>query len=279
MTGVIISPSVVAVTSEGYSANNPLIGYNNLVTYGNISATSEDADYPVTNLANPSTAEVWKAVDASPVGDIYIEVNVNTVDPIDYIAIARHNLGTGLVPISVEGLVDNLSSPTEWVELCSDVLLPDDGPAMFCFDAQALYSIRIRLQSSSINTIPQIGVLYTGKLLVLQRRVYVGHTPITQGRSSNILNARSESGEFLGRITLAEWNSTSIALKNLTPTWVRQYLLPFIVDSRANPFFFAWRPSDYPYEVGFCWMTNDPRPINQLGNGMMQVSLEMTGIV
>jgi hypothetical protein len=46
-----------------------------------------------------------------------------------------------------------------------------------------------------------------------------------------------------------------------------------------RPFFFAWRPDAYPYEVGYCWLTNDPQPSNALPNGMMSVSLEMAGVV
>jgi hypothetical protein len=281
MTVVITADAITLASGEyvGVNSNNPLIGYENLTTISNVSATSENVLYPATNLANPATNLTWKAEDVSPISDIYITVVIDRVDDVDYIAIAKHNLGTILAPVSVEGLTDSLESPTNWVELVPDVLLPDDGPALFRFAAQSLYAVRLRIQPNPGSVVPQIAVCYTGKLLVLQRRLYVGHTPINYGVQSKIVNARSESGNFLGRIVLNEFTNTNVSLQNLTPTWVRSQLIPFINASREYPFFFAWRPGDYPYEIGYCWMTNDPMPNNQRPNGMMQVDFKLTGVV
>jgi hypothetical protein len=121
-------------------------------------------------------------------------------------------------------------------------------------------------------------VVYCGKLLVLQRRIYVGHTPGNYGRTSKVINAKSENGSFLGRIVLNEMTKTSVALENLTPDWYRTYFDPFVTAAREDPFFWAWRPSSYPAECGYAWLTNDPKPNNSLPNGMMQVSFEISGI-
>jgi len=113
----------------------------------------------------------------------------------------------------------------------------------------------------------------------VQRRIYVGHTPMPYGRSARIQNGRSEAGHFLGRIVIQETRDTAVALQNLTPTWYRTYMDPFIRASKEVPFFFAWRPQSYPYETGYGWMTNEPRPVNQRANGMMQIDLQMSGVV
>lgn len=266
--------SINADFTADINADNPLIGYENLTTFSAVTATSELTGYPATNLANPATNLVWQADDTD---EAYVTVIINRVDPVDYVAIARHNLGTGQVPISIEGLTDSLSSPTEWVELVQDALLGDDSPALFRFAPQSLYAVRIRLQPGILA--PSIGVLYTGKLLVVQRRVYVGHSPLPYSVSSKVTSNRSESGNFLGRIIINEQNTTNLALSNLDPVWYRQYMAPFIDASQEFPFFFAWRPSAYPQEVGYCWMSNTPIPSNQLSNGFMQISMQMTGIV
>jgi hypothetical protein len=267
--------SLIIPPGGDYTANSPLIGYENLATVDNIAATSEDADYPATNLVNPATNLLWKGEAASPLEDVYVTVTLAGADLIDYVAIAKHNLFTAQSLVSVEGLT---GSPLEWVELCSAVALPDNGPAMFCFSEQALDAVRLKIQASPLDVVPQAAVLYAGKLLILQRRVYVGHVPIPYGTSATIVNGKSESGNFLGRIVLNEWNSTGLSLQNLTPAWVRASLMPFVRACKEQPFFFAWRPSSYPYEVGYCWMTNDPKPSNQSPNGMMQVEFNMSGI-
>jgi hypothetical protein len=276
---VVIAGSLILadVLSGGgiINANNPLIGWRNVASSSPLSATSSAAGFPVSHLANPATHLRWKAAGSPPVTDQFVRIDVASVEPLDYLAIARHNFASAQIPVSIERLVS--TGPEVWAVLVAPVLLPNDGPALFRFAPQGLTSIRIRMQPGL--AAPTIAVVYTGRLLVLQRRIYVGHTPINYGRRAKITNARSESGNFLGRIVLSEQTETSVDLQNLTPDWYRAQLEPFIRASKEAPFFFAWRPGDYPYEIGYCWMTNDPQPSNQRANGMMQVGLEMSGIV
>jgi hypothetical protein len=279
MSIVIQSGFVVSDSVSGggvINADNPLIGYANLITAANIAATTEADGFPASNVANVSTVLRWQGEDGSPAADEYLTATINAAEPVDYIAVARHNLGSAQIAVSVEYL-DTDASPDTWEELIAPVILPNDGPALFRFAPAALSQIRIRMQPGS--EAPTIAVLYCGALLVLQRRIYVGHTPVNYGRSANIVNARSEAGDFLGRIVLSETTATGVSLKNITPSWFRSYLNPFILDSVRRPFFFAWRPSGYPREVGYVWMTNDPQPLNELTNGMMSIDLQMSGIV
>jgi len=269
---IIISNSLVLGLTPETHANAPLIGYHNLVTTSNVTAETAATGYPASNLANPITAPGagWRAADSTAQA---VSVAVDTVEPIDYIAIARHNLGSAAISVTVEG---STNDGADWFELVQEVLLPSDAPALFRFTPQALTDIRLSLGAGDDPA--QIAVLYTGLLLALQRRIYVGHVPIPYGRSAKIANGRSEGGDFLGRIVLSEQVATAVDLKNITPAWYRSAMDPFILASKEAPFFFAWRPGDYPLEVGFAWMTNDPQPQNSRSNGMMQVGLEMTGI-
>jgi len=269
---IIISNALVLGATPETHPNAPLIGYQNLVTPGNVTSDTADADYPVTNLANPITAPGarWQAADTTAQT---VSVNVATVEPIDYIAIARHNLGSAAISVTVEG---STNDGADWFELVQEVLLANDAPALFRFEPQALTDIRLSLGEGAAPA--EIAVLYTGLLLALQRRIYVGHTPMPFGRSAKIVNGRSEGGDFLGRIITSEQRATSVDIKNLTPSWYRAFMDPFIEASKETPFFFAWRPGDYPDETGFAWMTNEPQPQNSRRNGMMQIELQMTGI-
>ena len=281
MTGVVVSSDLVVTPGvDGINADNPLIGYQTLVTAGNVTATTADPAWPAINLANPSTFLKWKADPGSLVADEYLTVTTGSAEDIDYVGIAGHNFGSGQMPVSIEYL-DETASPPTWTELITETLLPDDGPALFRFTPQPLAMIRVRIQPSlaAVPVAPAVAaVLYVGKLLVLQRRIYVGHTPINYGRRLTIANHRSIAGAFLGRIVLSEATETSVDLQNLTPAWYRTYFEPFLVAAKEIPFFFAWRPGAYPREIGFAWLTGDPQPANQLANGMVQVSFEMAGI-
>lgn len=250
------------------TANNPLIGWRNILTPAMVMATSQDALFPVSNVANPITFLKWKSLIAT---EQYLTINTGEHEPatVDYLAIARHNIGTIQAPIAIEGLIGG-----SWISICDDVVLPDDRPVIFRFSPLALADIRIHIYPG--NAAPEIAVVYLGRLLILQRRIYVGHTPIIYGRKTKKVNGRSESGQYLGSIITTESLATALSMQNITPGWYRENLDPFLANK--EPFFFAWRPEEYPREVGYAWLTADANPSNQRGNGMMQVQLSMSGI-
>jgi hypothetical protein len=270
---VVISSSLVISDQASGTQNNPIVGYQSFVTASNVSATTEAAGFPASNLGNNSTSLKWVGVVASPAVDEYVTIAVNSAELCDYVGIARHNFGSAQITVSVEAF-DTIAS--QWNEIVQGFIPADDQPLLLRFTPQALMSVRIRLRPG--DAAPSAAVVYVGKLLVLQRRIYVGHTPSNYGRMSKITNARSENGSFLGRIVLNESTKTSVALSNLTPAWYRSYFDPFVTAAREAPFFWAWRPLDYPRECGFAWLVNDPKPSNESPNGMMQVSFEIAGI-
>lgn len=257
------------------NSDNPIIGYQNLVSTLNVSATTEAAGFPATNLANNSTSLRWLGETSSPEEDEYLTAAVSTIELCDYVGIARHNFGSAQITVSLESL-DVDASPDAWNEIVQEFIPANDQPIIMRFTPQALSSVRVRLQPGS--EAPTAAVLYVGRLLLVQRRLYVGHTPSNYGRMTKVTNGRSENGSFLGRIVLNEATKTSIALSNLTPTWYRTYFDPFVTAAQEDPFFWAWRPGSYPAECGFAWMLNDPKPSNESPNGMMQVSFDIGGI-
>lgn len=269
---IVISSGLVLGQSQDAGPDHPVVGWQNRVTTSSVTADTEDADYPAVNLANPSTALRWKAGDTT---EQYITVATGSAEDIDYLAVARHNFGSAAIAVSVEGRDETEGDPP-FVELAGPVIPPDDAPLLFRFAPQPLAEIRLKMASGGAPA--TAAVLYVGKLLVLQRKIYVGHTPMKFGRETRVTNGRSESGQFLGRIVLGESVETGIDLQNLTPAWYRANMEPFLQAARTRPFFFAWRPGKYPYETGYAWLTNAPKPSNQRSNGMMQVALQMGGV-
>ena len=64
-------------------------------TVDTLTTTTEQDDYPASNLCNDNTALKWKGDADSPLDDEYITVDVSDyVDEIDYFAVAGHNFGT-----------------------------------------------------------------------------------------------------------------------------------------------------------------------------------------
>lgn len=164
-----------------------------------------------------------------------------------------------------------------WVALTDQAQLPDDGPVLFRFDPTILSQVRLTLADGTED--PYAAVMYVGKLLILPRRIYVGHHPATLNKKSETLTGKSETGQFLGRITRREFAQTAISMKNIDPVFYRANMKDWVDAARTLPFFFAWRPQSYPLEVTFCWGTDDGVVSNEKANGTMMVSMALQGIV
>lgn len=266
---IISSDAYLAIQEE--QLNAPLFAYDNLVTSSNIAAGNSATGYPATNLANPATFLKWKA-NTTGAQSLTITLTGNT-QHIDYIAIAKHNFFTAGVDVTIRG-----NTGSGLVEIVPQFSLGDDGAFIARFEADAYIAISIDLSSGSVAA--EAALLYCGTLLAAERNIYVGYAPMNLSRDSDAVAGFSENGNFLGRIEVNSSRSGQITLNNLTPSWVRSYLVPFLEEIKSRPFFFAWRPDTYPDEVVLAWQvdTNGPYPSNSLPNGMMQVSMNVKAL-
>lgn len=263
----VLDPSDIEL--ENHSPNAPMIGWNNQITRNTATATSQDVNYPINNILTPSTAEYWVA---QTIDDQVIIVMLNqTITIVQFVGIVRHNLGSSGAKVKIEALT------TEWELLVDEFVPMDDGVIFMKTNVLYASSIRITIRGGKIPA--RLAVLSAGSILNLQRNIYVGHTPIQMGRSVRLSTGISESGNYLGKIVLGESHKTQIDMKHLTPNWYRKEMDPFIKNTIDKPFFFAWRPQNYPLEVGYCWFDGVPIPKNQLNNGMMEISMSLSGVI
>jgi hypothetical protein len=268
---IVFSDSLVASVSDPQvDLNAPIFGYQSFVTAAGVASGNEAAGYPITNVANISTASFWRA---SATTLQYITVTVNPAQTIDYVGVARHNFATAGVAVSVE---TQIGSGDAWVEVIPASIPANNNALIFQFTSQSAFGVRLKLAAST--SAPEIAVIFVGKLLISTQRIYVGHSPITLNRRVEVVSGMSESGNYLGRIITGSNLTTSVSLTHFKPDWYRDYFDPFVLAAQTTPFFFAWRPLQYPNETAFAWLTNDPTPSNMLPNGMMQISLEMSGV-
>jgi hypothetical protein len=270
---IVFSSSLVlaAQSDPAIDLNAPVFGYRSAVNIETIAATDAEAGYPASNLANVSTAAFWRAANNS--GTKYLTVTPTPAQELDYIAVAVHNFGSAGIAVRVEG---KEAPEDSWSVLVAEFMPVNDNSLILRFDKTTYAGIRLRLAAGSEPA--QAAVVYCGVILTSQRRVYVGHSPMNLGPTTEVVNGRSEQGNFLGRIVTGEYLSGSVSLSNLSPSWVRSELAPFIRAAKETPFFFAWRPAQYPDETAYCALTNDPKPSNERSNGMMSVGFEFEGV-
>lgn len=272
--GIVLSSAFALAQAGAANADHPIIGWHNLATTATLTTTHAGANDPASNLANPATNLLWKADSLS---DGYITVLFGAEESVDYFAIARHNLGSGLCPITIQGLPagGDPNTPGDWDELVAVQQLADDTPVIFRFASTPLIGIRAFLEPAA--TAPHAAVVYTGALLVMERGVQPGATPLSRARERNIASPRSQSGEFLGSVINGEALRSSAAFKALSPAWYRSTFDPFLAATAGRPFFWGWKPGTYPTEVAYAWMPSDPKPTPDM-SGNVDVTLQLEGL-
>lgn len=268
---IVINSSLVVSGIAGESKFSPWIGWNDQVTRGGLTATSEEDLYPVTNLANPATSVMW--VSAST-GTQYVTVD-NLQGGINYVGIARHNFGTDGMTVSIEAMTAE-SSPA-FVEVVEPVVITSDSPLMFRFENDAYLSVRVKIVPVSIA--PQAGVLFVGALLVPPVGIEPGYTPIRDGQQISMSVGRSESGEYLGSIVTNAGLQATTNLRRIPRSWFEPNMRPFVdAANRGDTFFFAWSPVIRPNDVGYCWFSESVNPQISTAQSHYDVGLNMGGI-
>lgn len=271
---IIINQKMVLSAKQGALSGKPLIGWRNYVNYSNITAEYEDPFYPVTNLGNAATNSEWRSTSTD---EQTIEVEVGGGLIVDYIGIARHNLGSSGTVIYIDALIAG-EGTDNWTRIFDGQILGRDTPAVLRFDE--LYPVRIRITLVPDGVIPKVAVLYIGKLTVMEKGMLQDVTPILYSNRTDIVTGRSESGDFLGRVITDQTKEVNYSFENVSYDWFKQEMGEFAETSMTTPFFFAWLPKSFPEEVGYGWLNTDlnPSAFHYTGGYTVNFSLDITAI-
>lgn len=256
-----------SLDSADTNADNPVIGYDNIVNFGGITADSEKTDYPASNLSNVSTGEYWESNSTSAQNIAFTA----TAQTVNYVGIAGHNLVGSTYKLQYK-----VNPGDSYTDLFTAVVAGDNSAIMHMFESVVAGYFNLVITPAS-GVYPKISAVFIGEYLQLQRRIYVGHTPIVDGYKTKYRTGKSDSGQYLGRVILSEELGSSVSQENISPSFFRSNIRPFREHAKTKPFFFAWRPATYPAEVGYCWMSGDMDISNSLSNGMMRFSFSIGG--
>lgn len=223
--------------------NSPLIGWDNLLPQGTVTATSSAAGYPVTGLLNGVTTDPWRP-DAMPAT---VTVELPTQRYASMLCFAAHDMGTQGVTVILERLVAAV-----WTHVMT-VAPSDDAPLILSFNAVQSDDWRVRFTGE--NTF-KLSVISLSLGLILPGRILPPHVPLHRVSEVELVgDSESGTGEFLQ----ADFNRTggraSINLSVQLPDFAtgeefeafRQHY------NRGRPFFMASFPSYEPQDVGYLW--------------------------
>jgi hypothetical protein len=281
---IIVSHDLVTSPSfDRVEQGTPWIAYRNLPTEGgSITTTTAAVGFPASKLLDPSTHQRWRGTSAT--ADEYITASFSPFHGWSYFAVAGHNFGSIGAMLSVAYHTTG-DSPNAWVQVIAPTLAVDDAPILFRWTPVTCDGARLRIQqvggSPPSLPPPEAAVVYTGDpLLIMERGIDIenDHVPLKFGHRANIVSGMSESGNFLGRIVVSSYLESRAEFKHITPAFYRSSIEPFINFSKLKPFFWVWNPLEYPSEVGYAWMTNEPQPATSPITRRVALTFEMRGI-
>lgn len=229
-----------------------------------VTASGEESGFPADAPLRPDTYERWKPSSNSSTW----EIDLGSSRAVSYVGIAAHTIGTSGAAVTVE-YSDDGSAWEEFGEFA-----PGDNKAiMFLGEEVEARYWRLSLDGGA----PEIGVIYIGPVLAMQRPIYGGHSPITLSRQTTLQQSKSRGGQFLGQQFRRKGLTGDAQFTNLDPDWYRDEFDPFVREARRFPFFFAWRPTRFPEEVAYAWTDGDIQPSNSGTRDFMDVSWQMVG--
>lgn len=250
-------------------ANTPAICYENLLTTGTTTASSEATDYDVENCYDGLTTpgDAWKPTGFS---SEWVKVDMGSATSADYWAVFGHDLHTQGATIKLQHSPDN----SVWTDVSS--VTPTTSAAIVrTFTSASKRYWRFLITGGSAAA--SIGVLAVGARLDMEKGMKAGFTPPTYARDPALMPNKTEGGHFAGRSLLRRGVKFRADFTNLTPAWVRSNVDTLLDEIETKPFFFSWDPSAYQGEAVYCWTTAPPS-IEYTSPTFMSLSLSLEGL-
>lgn len=214
----------------------------------------------------PNTWERYTSASGTVTEDFFFA----SASKINAIGVAAHNLSSAGASIQFD-----LSTTNPYASSAFDVAVTPttNAPLLFLFDdVDDILSMRMTISGGSNR---EVGVVYAGEAMIMQRALYGGHSPINLSSITDYRNAISSTGNFLGRKVRRKGQQSSFSWNNLTEDWYRETFQPFVTSAKTKPFFIKWRPDYQSDEVAFGYTTGDISPSNQGGSTTRMLSVNM----
>lgn len=250
------------------ATSNARIGYENLLEFGSVVASSQNADYPVANAYDWRTSDYFRPAAS---GTVNIDLTLTATDSADYFAFYGHDLYKNGGTIKLQ-----YWNGTAYVDCFAAITPTDNTPRLVAFTSQTSTKWRVVITCTSVFS---IAVISFGAQLALERGMYLGWTPPQFGRATQLIDSTSDGGEFLGRSIVSHGVKSAIVLNYGSDAWMRSSWIPFVRHAEQKPFFFVPDIATYPLEAVFAFADGDIAPPAQAAYGFMTTSVAIRGMV
>lgn len=245
--------------TPSYPMSHARILHNNLFATATASPTDAQA------VTIPNTFERWRPTG----GTQTLTLTRSSATTIDAIGIGASVFNGATVQIQV--------SPTASAGFTTvETVTPFDDRALLVLLTSPITAQRVRIILTG-GSDREIGVIYAGIALQMERPLFGGHSPINLSARTSYQNNVSDSGNFLGRSIVREGLETELSWKYISNGWFRNDFQPFVISAKKEPFFIAWRPNFAANDVAFAYTQDDIRPTYSGIRDLIEVSINIRG--
>ncbi len=189
----------------------------------------------------------------------------------NYLGLHGHNFGDVEAVVTLQYSTDSGST---WEDAC-EVHPATNATIYQVFDPIVAADWRLRVVSVDAC---RLAVFAIGVDMQPEVGDWVGISPPLLARTTKLTNTQSENGVFLGRSVKQYEYEFGVNLDFLTPAFIREEWLPFVLVAELRPFFFHWNYSDYPDEPFFSWAEGAIQKPQYSRQRYMSAGIRMKGV-
>lgn len=261
-----ITPNAIDAESPPFALNHARILYSSSISSS--VATSTTGANPAYTLI-PNTAQRWTYLaNGNLIYTLPASVSVDTI------CIGAHSISKGGYTVTPYYRATTGGA----LQLFAIGKSPSNDNAIMFHRSSSVSATVIEIHLTSGSGAGFVGSVYVGIALQMQRPFFGGHTPAVLARQADYYSSMSESGNFIGVEVRRRAIESNADWKNITDTWYRQYVVPFLASAETLPFYFAWNLRDYPADVAYCKNITNIAPSYSGQRNLMTFSIPLVGI-
>ena len=246
---------------------NAIIGYENHLRDGTVSADSEASGQPKENAYNWRLEDYWQP---TPGNDCYIEVDLGAAAAIDYFAFYSSDL-YAQAGATVKLYGDTTPAPTT---LYGTITPTTRGPKLLTITSTSRRYWRIEFAQTG-SYAPKIQLAALGVHLEFERGLRPGYAPAAMGTRYKQNTNESAGGIMLGRSLEIAPDNFKLSTDILTPSWVRANWPALRDHLDRYPAFVLPELDTYPDEAVIAWTATRPKPPAYTHSNLMSLALNL----
>lgn len=253
-------------------AHLPRFAYRNHFIEGDVTVSSEQAQFPYELALDGFTDTVWIGEEGVSTWWMRVDQPGAAADFCGLLLFGDNPLNAPVgTTVRLQASDDD---GAEWQDVAGPVGATDRVVG-FVFDAEQHDAWRILFEG---DTPPRVADVTLCKALVGDTGIASPFEPPTLARNNEIMNNQTEVGHFVGRSRIRRGISTQFQLKRVHPEWVRDQWEPLLDHAERRPLYMIWDPIRWPNEIAYVWTSESPpAPTYSSNAGWMDVRMSVEG--